>query len=144
MPINRKIIRSADGETQFNLDIQFNGLDVTVKAGPVRFEHQDLALIEDEDVTIQSSAEHPTVVMGYLVRDRQDGDRIRVFVDVYVQDGVDEMYIFTRASRFEGLAHLFLFDLPPGATDIVSDSPGVTTFAVLPFPAEPQNPDAEA
>jgi hypothetical protein len=142
MPLKHQIIRSPNGETQFSLDIQFTGLTVNVKAGPVRFEHQDLALIEDEDVTIQPGAQHPTVVMGYLVRDRQDGDRIRVFVDVYVQDGVDEMYVFTRGGRFEGLAHLFLFDLPPGATDILADSPGVTTFAVL--PQEPaQNPDAE-
>lgn len=122
----------------FDLDVQFNGLDVTIKAGQIQWEGETLDLIEDEDVAIGPDGQHPMVVMGYLVRDTQDGNRLRVFVDQYIQDGVDEMYAFTRGGRFTLLAYLFLFDLPAGGTDILRDCPTVTVMKMVPVAPQPE------
>jgi len=57
------------------------------------------------------------VVAGYLVIDTANSNDLRVFVDEFLQDGIDAPYEFEN-SPYELITCLYQFTVPPGTTDL--------------------------
>jgi hypothetical protein len=136
MAIEERITQHED--MHFNLDIQFQGMEITVKSGPVKHFGVDQFLDEDETYVVTPNQNHRVNVNGYLVEDTNEPDptkRLRVFVDECVLDGVDDVYTFERASPLKLVAHLFWFDLPAGAAQI-TDTPTIYVCRMIPVTKE--------
>lgn len=100
-------------EHAMDLAVTAQGRTITVGPGPLKVETRDTSFPGDS-VEIEERA-HPTSVIGLLCKDTQDGGRIVLLVDEYVQDGVDLPWEFVRGGRYEPWAQLFQIEVPAGA-----------------------------
>lgn len=99
-----------------DLAVSVSGRRISVAGGPLRVENRDTSFPGDAVDIVERPV--LTVVMGYLVKDSQDNDRIVLLVDEYVQDGVDFPWEFGRGDRYQPWGYLFQIDVPAGAGDL--------------------------
>lgn len=105
----------SSGAHEFDLPVTLQDTGVLVAGGPVRLRKVDYTA--QEELITFPAREHATIVTGYLVLDTQTS-LLELFVDEFVQDGISVEYVFERGDRYQALAHLFHFVIPPNTTDL--------------------------
>ncbi len=105
MPIIRKYRVSNSKISSVAMGVSVAGWVLTVKAGPFKIKKEDLELLDDEEVTVPNFGDSVGRFSINLVRDKEDGDAIRVLADFVGQD--DSVYRFPKSGRFE-LLHLLV------------------------------------
>ncbi len=114
-----------------DLVVTLLGTDITVTAGNVRYKGTQKAVAQDVFSVVDRVDE--TVIRGFLVHDTV-GDTFEVFIDEWIQDGLDEPYTFPRGGQYELAFYLYQVTVPPNTTDLA----GIDhlRWRMIPYPAE--------
>ncbi|MGD9749366.1 MAG: hypothetical protein AB7W59_00060 [Acidimicrobiia bacterium] len=102
------------GEHLMEMPITLEGRDIVVAASTVRFYGADHEMPE-ERIAIEARPE-ATLVRGSYVLDSEGA--LHLFLDEWVQDGVDEMWEPDRDSPYQPAALLLQVEVPPGSAPL--------------------------
>lgn len=145
----KEVIQRSDDQAQ-SIEVIADGMKVVAKAGPFKHGGEDLALAEDVEYDVETSAD-TLWLDAFLVREVATG-AITVLIDERVSDGVtfDDAYDF-RGGPYEELFLLYSLAIPPNTTSL--DDLTLTRYrmdlvvrpqeAVAPAAEPPEEPQEE-
>jgi len=118
----------SNGEHFMEMPIAMEGRDIVVGASMARFfgiNHE----MPEERITIEARPE-ATLVRGSYVLDGEG--ELHLFLDEWVQDGVDEMWEPDRSGPYQPAALLFQVEVPPGSGPL--DDLLLNRWCIIPDP----------
>lgn len=104
----------------FDLAVVLSGTTITVQSNAItiKMNGADWTFAADEVFTVVNRLDVTELVAYIVIDTTPDPDEIRVFVDEYIQDGVDEPYKFVRGAQYTLLAYLYRITIPASTTDV--------------------------
>ena len=115
--MNITIVESRSAQDSQALEIEQSGMVLTLKAGTLKIAGEDLTIEEDFTHTVDSNPDHPTELIGYLVKNKSDG-ALNFLVDEIVDDGVDEPYKFPPDGPYDLVCPLFDIKMLQGVSTL--------------------------
>lgn len=108
-------VQASAEDHNINLDVQVDGMTITVKAGSFRVCGVDYQLAEDQEFEVTADAAELTGIEGWLVVDKASGLPV-VFVEERVSS--ERGYMFPDSGPYKLLEGIFFAQIPPGTTDL--------------------------